>query len=271
MQPGRRYVVDPEDPRAPSAEVWATLTPDERAAVVAALPPELPLNEAAPPEGDAHFNAKVTAKNTLSGYFRRTKRDVYVASELAVYYPEERVFAPDLIAVLDVESTHERERWVVAAEGRGLDLVLEVHVSGSRRKDLVANAERYARLGIREYFIFDRGRLRLHGHRLRADTGRYEPIVPQGGRYESEVLGLDVSIEGTRLRFYHASAPLLADDELSQKLEGLVDQIEARAAAAEERLEEEQRRREEEQRRREEAEAKLAEALAELERLKRER
>jgi nucleotide-binding universal stress UspA family protein len=33
-----RYVVDPDDPRAPSQEVWDRLTEDERAQVLASLP-----------------------------------------------------------------------------------------------------------------------------------------------------------------------------------------------------------------------------------------
>ena len=83
---------------------------------------------------------------------------MYLACELPVYYPGERMFAPDVIAVMDVEP-HSRMRWVVSAEGKGLDFALEVHVAGERRKDLERNVERFARLGIREYFLFDRGRL----------------------------------------------------------------------------------------------------------------
>ncbi|MCK6549153.1 Uma2 family endonuclease [Myxococcota bacterium] len=261
-----RWVVDPSDPRAPPMDVWVELSPRERAAVVAALPSEFPPSEAQPPEGDAHFNAKVDTKSTLRRFFSRTKRSVYLACELPVYYPGERMFAPDLIAVCDVDATKERERWVVAAEGRGLDLALEVHVAGDRRKDLVRNAERYARLGVREYFIFDRGQLRLTGYSLPDGGSVYETIVPQVGLLRSEVLDLELGIDGARLRFFSNGAPVLGVDEWTAKLEGMVEQIDARAAAAEERIEEErqrrkraqrkaraeQKRREEEQKRREE-------------------
>ncbi len=42
--PAPRYVVDPDDPRAPSAEIWELLTPEERAEVVESLPSEFPLD-----------------------------------------------------------------------------------------------------------------------------------------------------------------------------------------------------------------------------------
>jgi Uma2 family endonuclease len=266
--------VDPDDPRAPSQEIWDQLSPEERAAVVDSLPSEFPPSEASPPEGDLHFNAKVNARLTLGDFFTRVHRRVYLACELPVYYPGEAMFAPDVIAVLDVEN-HSREKWVVAQEGKGVDFALEVHVAGNRRKDLVKNAEKYARLGIQEYFIFDRGRLVLVGYRLSKEGKVYEPIVPQAGRYTSQVLQLDLAVEASRLRFYYGSAPLLEAEELVLRLEGMLNEVEARARLAEERAEEEARGREQEARGREqeargrrEAEMRLQEALQEIERLK---
>jgi hypothetical protein len=63
--------------------------------------------------------------DALDGFFRRTGRKIYLSSELAIFYPGERRFAPDLLAVADVDP-HERSSWVVAAEGKGLDFVLEI-------------------------------------------------------------------------------------------------------------------------------------------------
>ncbi|HZI12404.1 MAG TPA: Uma2 family endonuclease, partial [Myxococcus sp.] len=116
-------------PRAPTQEAWDAMSPEERARVVANLPGEVTDAEMSPPEGDRHFQAKVRALDTLRGYFNRQKRNVYLAAELPVYYPGARRFAPDLLAVLDVP-VHERDKWVVTAEGKGLDFVLEVHVGG---------------------------------------------------------------------------------------------------------------------------------------------
>ncbi|WNG50125.1 Uma2 family endonuclease [Archangium minus] len=262
------YRVDPDDPRAPPQEVWDRLTPEERAHVIASLPSEFPVSEANPPEGDAHFEAKVRAREVLGGFFSRVGRKVYLACELPVYYPGERMFAPDVIAVMDVEP-HSRMRWVVSAEGKGLDFALEIHVAGERRKDLERNVERFARLGIREYFLFDRGRLKLTGWRLVGEGRRvYQPIVPQQGFYTSEVLGLELQLEGERLRFYLGRAPLPESEEMIATLERMVGEAEAhRTEEAQVRAELEQRLAEEAHRR-EESERKLAEALAELERLR---
>ncbi|MCC6873847.1 MAG: Uma2 family endonuclease, partial [Sandaracinaceae bacterium] len=242
-------------PRAPSAAEWAAMTPEERAKVVEALPAAMTDAEASPPEGDAHYEAKNDARETLREWFKRLGRDVYVAAELTVYYPAEARFAPDVLVVYDVE-VKERTKWVVSAEGKGLDWVLEVHYGGDRKKDAQTNVARYARLGIPEYFIYDRAAQRLIGYRLPSpDATSYAPIVPQVGRYPSAVLDLELVIEQGRLRFYHASAELLAPRDLAEKLGRLVEEIAAeRDAEAERARAEAERARAEAERARAEAE-----------------
>jgi len=247
---------------APSAEQWAALSPAERAAVVAALPGEVTDTEMALPEGERHFKAKTRALDALRGYFTRQRRRIYLAAEMPTYYPAEPRFAPDLFAVLDVEDT-ERDKWIVSAEGKGLDWVLEVHVGGDRKKDAELNIARYARLGIPEYFLYDRARNRLAAYRLASpDAKVYTAILPNHGVYESRVLGLDVQVDKDRLRFYAGTALLLESEEIIARLQEMCDDAQRRA-------EEEAQRREEETRRREEAEQELARLRAELERLKR--
>ena len=126
----RRYVVDVLDPRAPSQEIWDALTEADRDRVVATLPSEIP--RATPPEGDFHFLPKARALDTLSEFYRRTRRRVYLSAELPVYYPAQPMFAPDLIAVLDVE-TRQRMSWVVAREGKGVDFALEIPTIATSR------------------------------------------------------------------------------------------------------------------------------------------
>jgi Uma2 family endonuclease len=283
------WIVDPEDPRAPPVEVWERMSAEERERVVSSLPSDMPL-ELHPPEGDPHRKPKERAREALDEYFRRIGRRVYVSSELVTYYPGESRFCPDILAVLDVE-THDRSSWIVSKEGKGLDLVIEIHVSGDREKDFERNVVRYARLGIREYFVFDRRGARILGHRLRPDR-MYERLVPQAGRFRSEVLGLDLVVEGELLRIYNGSAPLLFMDELVGKLNAMVEDLtrardEALRAAAEEakRAQDEAKRAQDEAQRahdeakRAEQESRRADELlranellrAEIERLKRER
>ncbi len=272
------WVIDPDDPRAPPQELWDQMTPAARQHVVDSLPSEFEISQANPPEGDFHFEAKTAAKDALRGYFQRIGRRVYLACELPVYYPNEPMFAPDVMAVRDVELKH-RMTWTVSNEGKGLDFALEILWAGRAKKDLEVNVARYAALGIPEYFVFDRRRLRLHGYRLSSPGARrYQPIIPQEGRLACSVLDLELGLEGERLRFFHGAAPLPETGELITRLGSMVGDLETRMEDAERRAEETQRRAEETERRAEDAERalaeerqKLAEALAEIDRLKRER
>lgn len=254
-------------PMAPTQEEWDALTELERAQVIDALPGEVTYEEMAPPEGDRHQKPKMKALDALQSFYDRTKRRVYLASEMPVYYPKAPRFAPDLLAVFDVDN-HERDKWVVSAEKRGLDWVLEVHVGGDRKKDAERNVTRYAQDGIPEYFLFDRSRNSLFAYRLAAGATTYTPIVPQGGRYLSAVLGLEVQIEQDRLRFYAGSALLLESAELITRLEKMVYEVQERAEEEARLRQEEARLRQEEARLREVAEAELEKVRAELDALK---
>ncbi|HHH30632.1 MAG TPA: Uma2 family endonuclease [Polyangiaceae bacterium] len=266
------YVFDPADPRAPSQEVWDALTDEARREIVANLPSEIP--RAGPPEGDPHSWPKARAREALGQWFRSKGRSVYLGSELPVYYPDEPMFAPDLIAVLDVE-THHRMAWVVSDEGKGLDFVLEIHVSGDRHKDAVVNVERLARLGVPEYFFYEPLRRRIAGHRLpRSGATSYEPIIPQGGRWSSLVLDLDLAIDQDGLRFFAGPAPLPDARELIEQLsamvDGAVERAEGEAARAQEeaaRAHEEAARAQEEAARAQEEAARAQEEAARADRL----
>ena len=254
-----RYVLDPDDPRAPPQDVWDAMSELERRRVVASLPSEIP--RATPPEGDAHSSPKARAREALDEWFRRRGRSVYLGSELAVYYPDEPVFGPDLIAILDVDP-HPRESWLVSQEQRGLDFVLEIHVHGDRKKDFELQVERLARLGVPEYFVYEPLRRRITGHRLPSPGARvFVPIVPQVGRWPSRVLDLDLALDGSGLRFFAGPAPLPDARELIDRLSTMVDGAVQRAEEESKRAEEESKRAEEESKRAEE-ESKRAELLA---------
>ena len=144
-------------------------------------------------------------------------------------------------------------------------LPAEVHAAGDRAKDYKTNVERYARLGITEYFIFDVRALDLRGHRLAPAEGKkpraYRPVLPQRGRWASAVLGLDLAIDGGKIRFFHGNAPLLEAAELVDSLGKMLDEMLAHKQEAEE-----QTRAAEE--RAADLERQLREAQAEIARLK---
>ncbi len=227
------YALDLSDPRAPSEEQWAAMSAQERARVVEQLPSEIPRETA--PEGDPHRDPKEKALEALREYFRRLRRTGDRSAELPVYYPAERRFAPDIIAVLDVEP-QPRNRWVVAHEGKGIDFALEITLEGDRRKDLEENVERYARLGIVEYFILDLKLKRILGYRA-GRTKAYEPVLPQAGRWSSRVLGLDLAVEQGRVRFFAGSAPLPYTEELIARLDTMLDALVKKEQALADELE----------------------------------
>jgi hypothetical protein len=227
------YLVDPADPRAPAEATWDSMTELERASVLTQLPSEVPRETE--PEGDAHREPKERAVEALREYYRRMGRRVYLSAELPVYYPAERLFAPDVIAVLDVDP-HPRNAWVVSHERRGLDFALEVTLFGDRKKDLEDNVARFARLGIEEYFVLDLKLSRVLGFRLDGN-GQYEAVAAQSGRLASHVLGLDLAFEQGHVRFYAGSAPLPFSDELIARLDSMVGDLVAKERTLAEQLE----------------------------------
>lgn len=258
-------------PMAPTTEAWAAMTADDRQAAVNSLPSSVTDWELSPPEGDRHSGTKNDAKDALEVFFRRRGRGLYVGSDITVYYPARPRFCPDIFVAFDVDG-HPREKWVVDAEGKGPDWVMEVHVGGDRKKDMVHHPEFYASLGITEYFVVDRATERLHGWRLTTPSAKhYKPILPQAGRYTSQVLDLELALEHGQLRFYFAEAPLALTRELLARLTDATSEMQTR-------LEEESRLRAEESRLRAEeavaranAEAEVAELRAQLAKLRAEK
>ena len=224
---------------APTADAWRALSPAERERFLVRVLDALSDPVVAMTEGRPHKKAKTRALDRLGLHFSAVGRVVYLAEEMAVLYPGEPAFAPDVLAVLDVVEPEEDERmaWVVADEGKGVDLVLEVLHHGDRNKHLVENVERYAALGIAEYFVYDRARQRIHGFRLPpSGPKRYQPIIPQVGRYASVVLGLDLAVTGGNLRFFLGEAELPGTSDLIGRLHGMVEELNAKADLADAEL-----------------------------------
>jgi Uma2 family endonuclease len=251
-------LTSPEDAGAPGTLIvpaeatWRSWSAAERARFVQQSLDYLEERRDLMSKGRPHQTAISQALDKLGLYYRRLRRPVYLAEELTVLYPGEEPFEPDILAVLGIEqpARDERMAWVVADEGRGPDLAIEVVYQGSREKDFVRNVATYARLGIPEYFIYDRLRQLLRGYRLpRGGATRYEEIAAEHGRLRSAVLDLDLAIAGGRLGFFVSSAELRSSQDLIDQLESMVTDVEARQADAEERAQREQERAQREQER----------------------
>jgi Uma2 family endonuclease len=220
---------------APTEDEWRAMTPEAREALLVRILDALSDPAAAMSEGRRHKKAKTRVLDALGLHFGALGRAIYLAEEMAVLYPGEAVFTPDVLAVVGVSEPEDDARmaWAVADEGKGLDLVMEVLHHGSRTKDLVDNVERYARLGIPEYFVYDRLRQQIHGYRLADQRARrYQRIMPQLGRYASSVLGLDLAIQGGQLRFFYGMAELFGTTDLIGRLNGMLVDLTAKADEA---------------------------------------
>lgn len=252
-------------PRAPTVEAWRAMTVAEQERFLLEVLDALSDPRSAMAEGRPHKKAKGRVIDTLGLHFGAIGRVIYLAEEMAVLYPGEEVFSPDILAVADVPQPEDDERlaWVVADEGRGIDFVLEVLHRGDRKKDLVENVERYARLGIPEYFVYDRGRQQIHGYRLAGpEARRYQRVVPQLGRYASAVLGLDLAISGGTLRFFYGMSELFGSADLIARLGSMMADLEAKAEQAQARAEQAQAEREQAQAERVRALTALREGLS---------
>ena len=135
-----------------------------------------------------------------------------VAADILIY-PEEgnrdNKIGPDVLVALG-QGMRNRSSYFVWREGKPPDWVLEVASPGTQVEDRRDKPSRYAKIGVPEYWLFDprgnvypRGTPRLQGFKL-VDS-EYRPLesrLMDGERtIRSEVLGLDVRIDGELLRF----------------------------------------------------------------------
>ena len=172
--------------------------------------------------------------------------DALVAADILVY-PEQgnnrNKIAPDVLVALGL-GTHERSSYLVWEEGKPPDWVLEVASPSTQTADRRAKRQRYAEIGVPEYWLFapkgnvyPRGTPRLQG--LALVDGRYCPLPSQladGERMiRSEILGLDICAEGKLLRFRDPAtgSPIWHRPEIKADAEARVEQEAGRRKAAE--------------------------------------
>jgi hypothetical protein len=155
-------------------------------------------------ETDDHRNAMVRHIELLEDFYQGQK--VYVSGDLLLYYEQgnpRKFVVPDAFVVKGLQPKSRRvyKTWV---EGRSPDVVIETTSRKTRRKDTGDKPRLYARLGVKEYFLFDPHQEYLdpplQGYRLSA--GVFQPIEPgDGGSLDSHELGLRLCIGEGRLQF----------------------------------------------------------------------
>ncbi len=156
-------------------------------------------------ETDTHRRYMLDVLDALDEHYRDDPW-TYVTGNIFLYYPDEtgklHAVSPDIFVVHGVEKK-DRRIYNMKVENKAPDVVIELSSLSTQMEDLGNKRFLYARLGVKEYFLFDPfGEAinpLLRGFRL-AD-GEYMPIV--GTRLLSQVLGLELRLEEGKLRLYN--------------------------------------------------------------------
>ncbi len=203
-------------------------------------------------ENDAQLLAIHYAIGALRVHYE-ARADVYVSGDLLMYYEEGNPkvsVAPDVFVVFGVED-RKRRHYLVWEEGKGPDFVLEVASKSTWREDLGPKRDVYARLGVKEYWMYDpMGEYFtpvLQGLRLAGGAYmRQLAVASPGGALTltSETLGLELRAQGGEMRFRDPATGqvlLTQSEERAARLEEAAarGEAESRADAAVARAEHE--------------------------------
>jgi Uma2 family endonuclease len=177
-------------------------------------------------ETDAHIQDLIEVRHALKQFFKG-QEDVFVGADMFLYYEEGNsgaAICPDAFVARGVRLRGLRRVYKLWEEGAAPCAVFEITSRDTRSNDLVVKKERYAGLGVEEYFLHDPLgeylRPQLQGFRLR--DGRYHPITPApDGTLESLTLGLRLRSEGVWLRLIDGATgkPLLRSEEEAEARE----------------------------------------------------
>ncbi len=213
-------------------------------------------------ETDVHRRLMMDLIDALEVYFQNDP-DVYVSGNILLYYEENKPqvsVSPDVLFVRGVEKK-QRRIYKLWEEGRMPDVVFEISSRKTWSDDWHVKFQLYARLGVKEYFLFDPEYDYLPEPLIafRLKNGSYQKLKVKKNRVFSEELGLELVDTGTTLRLLHPPSgqflPTLAEETAAREhAEAARKQAEARAEA--------------EKQGRLQAEAEIARLQAELARLR---
>jgi Uma2 family endonuclease len=152
----------------------------------------------------------------------RGRADVVVLADSFMYYEEGNAIkskAPDVMVAFGVVGNHLRRSFRISEEGVVPSVIFEITSKKTRHEDEHGKKETYARLGVKEYFLFEPEDLsidpRMKGFRLR--EGKYVALSADAdGRLMSQELGLLLEVEDALLRVADARTGkwFMTDDEL---------------------------------------------------------
>ena len=239
-------------------------------AVIASPIIEYPESDGKPVgETDVHRREILHTIETLERHFRDAP-DIYVSGNLMFYYEEgnpSAVVSPDVFVVKGVRKGL-RRTYKLWDEGVAPCVVIEMTSRSTRREDKGDKRALYARLGVREYFLFDPLgeylKPPLQGFTL--VDGEYAPLpFESDGGIISRELGLKLYRDETVLRLFDLASgrEVVRTEDLSAVLQQTLARVQQTEEQA--RLAAEQAQREADARRRAEEQARLAAEQAQRE------
>jgi Uma2 family endonuclease len=183
-------------------------------------------------ETDVHVTLMASLLGTLR-YFYRACDDVYVATNMFLYYQEgqpKKRRAPDIMVVKGVIGKHQRRSFKTWIENAVPSCIIELTSRKTAKEDMKEKKPLYRKLGVKEYILFDPLHSylprQLMGYRL--VKGRFKSIKPNAdGSIRSKELGLRLVPEGRYLAMYDLKTGerLLSLDELHEKHEQLQAEV----------------------------------------------
>ena len=189
---------------------------------------------------DRHRRILFHTIETLETHYAQ-QPDVYVSGDILMYYVEgdpTQVIAPDVLVSFGLEKK-ERLTYLAWVEGKLPDFVMEFSSKTTYNEDLGPKKDRYAFLGIQDYFLYDAIGIYLPSPLMGFTLvdGVYVPIsTAEDGGLHSDVLSLDFHVDAVGLKLYDPVGGVwlqtLADQEAAR-----ADQEAARADTAEARIE----------------------------------
>jgi Uma2 family endonuclease len=228
------------------------------------------------PMGDTDYHnvALIWLREGLEDHFADVS-DVYVASNLILYYQEGDPSArrdPDGLVAKGV-GKHRRRSFRVWEEKKMPCTLFEVASRKTWRVDLGEKRQLYARLKVKEYFVFDpEGRYLdppLQG--FKSVKGKSVPMKPAAdGSLVSKELGLRLVPEGEMLRLIDLKTgqPILTRSERAEQEKQRAEEEKQRAEQEKRRTRQEKQRAEQEKQRAEQEKQRAEDLAAEVERLR---
>jgi Uma2 family endonuclease len=177
-------------------------------------------------ETDVHRDLMVDLIEALKIHFQDDP-NVYVSGNILLYYEEGKTnksISPDVLFVRGIPKG-QRRTYKLWEEGKMPEAIFEISSRSTWGDDWHIKFQLYARLGVKEYFLFDPEYDYLPEPLIafRLKDGEYKKLKVKKNRVFSEVMGLELVDTGETLRLF--------DPTTGRFLPTLAEETQARAQA----------------------------------------